>query len=144
MIIETIVEIFINMSNVVGCLFICKKNNNFLLLRRSNKDPKDYYRGYWSLLTGHMDEDELPYQSMDRETSEEIGIEKNTFNFIKYKVYKTYKNNNFHFYYCLVPEEFTPNLNEENMDYMWCNFYELPKPLYPGSEKIIETLLTFI
>ena len=31
------------MSDVVGCIFISKNNSKFLLLRRSDKDPKVYY-----------------------------------------------------------------------------------------------------
>jgi ADP-ribose pyrophosphatase YjhB (NUDIX family) len=133
-----------SMSNIVGCLIVNKETNKLLMLRRSLEYPTDPYKGYWSFLTGHIEKGELPYQAIDRETEEEIGIKKNSLKFNKFTTIKKNKNKNVYFYYTLVSKEFKPNLNEENMDYMWCNFYELPKPLYPGSEKIIETLLTFI
>lgn len=132
------------MSNIVGCIIVCKKNNKFLLLRRSMNNPTDYYRGYWSFLTGHMDKGELPYQSMEREIEEEIGIKKNTLKLNKFTSYVSGRNNHIHFYYTIVPEEFIPLLNEENMDYMWCDKDNLPEPLYPGIEKKIDTILTLI
>ena len=132
------------MSNIVGCIIVSKKDNKVLLLKRSMNDPTDYYKGYWSFLTGHMDEGELPYQSMEREIEEEIGIKKNTLKLNKFTSYISGRNNLIHFYYALVPQEFTPSLNEENMDYMWCDKDNLPEPLYPGIEKKIETVLTLI
>lgn len=132
------------MSDVVGCIFISKNNSKFLLLRRSDKDPKDYYAGYWSILTGHIDDGELPYQAMDRECNEEIGTNKNLFKFNKYKIYSTPKKNKFHLYYTLVPNTFEPYLNQENMDYLWCDMEELPTPLYPGTKEKIASVLTLI
>lgn len=132
------------MSNIVGCIIVSKKDNKVLLLRRSMNNSSDYYRGYWSFLTGHIDEGELPYQAMEREIEEEIGVKKSTLKLNKFTSYVSGKNNHIHFYYTLVPEEFTPTLNKENMDYMWCDRDDLPEPLYPGVQKKIDTVLTLI
>jgi 8-oxo-dGTP pyrophosphatase MutT (NUDIX family) len=130
------------MSGIVGCIFVSKDSNRVLLLRRSDKDINDKFRGYWSFLTGHMDDSELPYQAMDRETNEEIGVKKNTINFIKKDIFKTPSGKKFHFYYAIVPKEFTPILNKENMDYKWVSHDEIPSPLYPGTKEKIESILT--
>jgi len=132
------------MSSIVGCIFISKDDGKVLFLRRSLDNPTDYYRGYWSFLTGHIDKGELPYQAMERETEEEIGIKKNTFKFTKFDTIKKENGNILYFYYCLVPKEFEPKLNEENIDYMWTDINNLPKPLYPGSKKKIEIVLTLL
>lgn len=132
------------MSDIVGCIFVCNDTNRCLLLRRSNSDPKDYYRGYWSILTGHMDEGELPYQSMGRETSEEIGIDGNNFKFNKCNTYGSDGNKKFHLYYSVVPKEFEPKLDKENMDYRWCSLDEIPRPIYPGTEDKIKFVLTLL
>lgn len=132
------------MSSIVGCIIISKEDDKILLLKRSLNDPTDYYAGHWSFLTGHMENGELPYQAMDREIQEEIGVKKNTLKLNKFSSEKTGRNNTIHWYYSLSPKEFTPTLNKENMDYMWCDVDNLPNPLYPGVEKKIDTILTLI
>ena len=130
------------MSGIVGCIFISKDTDRVLLLKRSDKDLNDKFRGYWSFLTGHIDEFELPYQAMDRETNEEIGIKRNTINFIKKDISKTPSGKKFHLYYAIVPKEFTPILNKENTDYKWVSYDEIPSPLYPGTKEKIKSILT--
>lgn len=130
------------MVNIVGCLFISGETKKFLLLRRS-KSPNDKFGGYWSLLTGHMDKGELPYQSMDRESFEEIGVKRYSLNFHKEKTYES-GDKVFHMYYVIVPKEFEPKLNEENIDYMWTDLGTLPTPLYPGTKEKIKSILTLI
>ena len=130
------------MANIVGCLFISEESNKFLLLRRA-KFSNDKFGGYWSLLTGHMDEGELPYQTVDRECYEEIGIKRYSLNYYKEKIYG-YDDKLFHMYYTIVPKEFEPKLNEENIDYRWCDLKTSPSPLYPGTEEKIKSILTLI
>lgn len=130
------------MSDIVGCIFISKNNNKILLLKRSMIDPKDKFKGYWSIVTGHMDKGELPYQSIDREVSEELGVPRNEFKFSRCGTYKTHNNNNLYLYYSLVSEEFKPSLNNENTDYQWCDQDELPKKLYPGTKEKVKSIFS--
>jgi len=130
------------MSDIVGCIFISEYNGNVLLLKRSMIDPKDNFKGYWSIITGHMEKGELPYQSIDREVSEELGTQRNEFKFNKYKVYKTHNNKKLYLYYSLVPEEFSPSLNIENMDFNWYSMDKLPKKLYPGTKEKVKSIFS--
>jgi hypothetical protein len=47
----------------------------------------------------------------------------------------------FHYYQGFVKSEFTPILNEENLEYKWCNKTNLPSPLYDGLYQKIENIL---
>jgi|LakMenE01Jun11ns_1017448.scaffolds.fasta_scaffold9959639_54 8-oxo-dGTP diphosphatase len=132
------------MSDIVGCIFISNDSGKVLLLKRSMIDPKDNFKGYWSIVTGHMEKGELPYQSIDREVSEELGVPKNEFKFSKYKVYKTRNNKNLYLYYSLVPEEFKPSLNNENTDFQWYDQDNLPKKLYPETGDKIKSIISFL
>jgi 8-oxo-dGTP pyrophosphatase MutT (NUDIX family) len=132
------------MSNIVGCIFICDETKKTLLLKRTTKDLSDRHRGFWSILTGHMDEGELPYQSVDREVYEEIGVPKNSVKFTKFKIYNYKKDGYLHLYYVVTKNEFIPDLNEENEDYGWFDIDDLPKPLFPSTKEKIENVLTLL
>ena len=37
----------------------------------------------------------------------------------------------------VVKEEFIPQLNNESAGYLWCNYYQLPRLLHPGTKHLL-------
>ena len=132
------------MSGIVGCIFICGETKKTLLLKRTTKELTDRYKGFWSIITGHMDEGELPYQSIDREVYEESGVPKNSLKYTKFKVYSHKQDRYFHLYYVITKNEFTPDLNDENEEYGWFEIDDLPEPIVPGTKEKIVNVLTLL
>lgn len=46
----------------------------------------------------------------------------------------------FHCYFAFVPEEFRPRLNWENDDWGWFRRDALPRPVHPGTARILASL----
>lgn len=68
---------------------ILNDKNHILLLKRSAKTSA---AGHWSLPGGGLEADENPYQSIQREISEETGL--SVTDLKPYYLYKTLKNDN--------------------------------------------------
>ena len=70
-------------------------------------------------------------EGIERECQEEMN-----FNIIELKLIPIQKfvNNTFvyHTFFCEVPDEFIPTLNDEHVGYAWVNEGMYPKPLHPG------------
>lgn len=117
-----------------GCLILAKDSENFLLIKRSEYVP---VASTWSLPGGNVDPEESPIQAARRETMEEIGFD------LSNKTMKLIYANNIYFprfkfftYACVVPKEFTPNLNWESDSYKWCDIGSLPQPLHWGIQQL--------
>jgi len=61
------------MPSVVTCLIIDKKGK-ILILKRSNKVKT--YKGFWSGVSGYVEEDEKPIDTAYKEIFEEVGLKK--------------------------------------------------------------------
>jgi len=110
-----------------GVLVKCISTDRVFLLLRNDPTPK------WSLVSGTIEEGESVLSGLKREFYEELFINPSIvdFKFIR-KEYISEKNIEFHYYEGFVDEEFSPILNEENLDSKWYSFSELPIPLYNG------------
>lgn len=108
-----------------GILFLSKNTNRFLILKRSNKV---HAPGTWSIPGGAFDPlKEKASQAAKRECLEETGYDcNNIIDFIPSYTYSSPENTfKYYNFIATVPEEFEPNLNEENRTYRWLDFEEL-------------------
>lgn len=106
--------------------FIVNRDNKFLLLKGSADDPQ-FHESFWYVVTGSVENFDKDFEhTVKRETKEETGLEIN-------KIYKL----NWIFQYnslgkTCVEEAFISYvdesnvvLNEESIEYKWCNLDEL-------------------
>ena len=129
-----------------GALFYAKYTRRILLLQKT--DGK--HSGTWGLVGGTNNPSETPWQGLQREITEEIGLlpdikkvlplEKFTSNDAVF---------NFHTYFCIVEEEFIPSLSAEHSAWGWFSMGQLPKPVHRGLDlslrnKIIQTKIQTI
>ena len=56
----------------VGMAAVIEKDNNFLVLRRS--EERDFEPGMWETVTGRLEADESPVIGIQREVEEETGL----------------------------------------------------------------------
>lgn len=117
-----------------GALFYTLDTHRFLFLHRT----KGKQSNLWGLVGGTNEGAETPWESLQREISEEIGAVK-----IKKTIpLETFVSNDdkfqFHTYLCLVDNEFIPILNNEHDGYAWVSFTKWPKPLHHGLRNTLQ------
>jgi 8-oxo-dGTP pyrophosphatase MutT (NUDIX family) len=117
-----------------GALFYALKTKRFLFLHRTQSKAKNL----WGLVGGTNEDKESPWQGLQREIKEEIGFLPEINKTIPLETFvSTDEHFNFHTYFCVVSEEFIPNLNEEHDGYAWVNFNSWPKPLHNGLQNTL-------
>ena len=93
-----------------GALFYAKSTSRFLLLQKS----RGKYKGNWGLVGGTNLAGENPFNGLQREIVEEIGIEPTILKTIPLETFVSNdKIFNFHTYLCVVETEFVPVLSED-------------------------------
>lgn len=126
-----------------GALIYAKSTRRFLLLQKAH----GRHEGTWGLVGGTANEDENPWQSLQREIQEEVGT---SLNIIKTIPLETFVSNdsvfNFHTYLCVIDNEFIPTLSSEHCGWAWATVDSAPKPLHQGlktsfSNKTLRTKL---
>jgi len=126
-----------------GALFYAKSTGRFLLLQKATGK----HEGTWGLVGGTNVSGETPWQGLQREINEEIGV---CPNIMKTIPLETFVSNdrvfNFHTYLCVIEKEFVPELSNEHQGWAWVTIDRAPKPLHQGlrnsfSSKIIRTKL---
>ena len=126
--------------NVAGWVLIkCLNTDKVLLLLRSDIGDEP---NTWSLVSGTIEPTERILDGIEREVKEEINIDPNyiTYKF-KHKEVSHTKNLDFYYYEGYVEREFKPTLNNEHLDYVWCDLNTLPQPLFPGTLNKIKNIL---
>lgn len=113
----------------VGAFVYSIATNRYLFLLRDGAK----YAGYWGLVGGKVEHDELIMDALNREIQEEIGVNlKNK----KSTPLDTYTSENrlftFHTFFIAVGNEFVPMLNSESKGYCWVKIADVPHPLHPG------------
>jgi len=124
------------MSEIIcsGALFYAIDNKKFLFLHRA----KGKHKNVWGLVGGLSENQERPWQTLEREIVEEIG-EQTIFKAIPLETFVSVDNKfSFHTYLCLVHKIFLPNLNEEHDGFAWVSFSRWPKPLHYGLKNTLE------
>jgi 8-oxo-dGTP pyrophosphatase MutT (NUDIX family) len=110
-----------------GVFFYCEDTDRFLFLLRN--DGKNL--GYWGIPGGKLEHKETLLEGVRRECMEEIDFFPES---AKLVPIQKFVNNTFtyHTFFCRIPEEFIPKLNDEHIGYCWVDVHHYPKPLHPG------------
>lgn len=132
---ESIQEIEKPKRIVGGVLVKCLSTDRIFLLLRNDPTPR------WALVSGTIEDGENVLSGLKREFYEELFINPSIvdFNFIRVE-HIPEKNIEFHYYEGFVDNEFTPILDEENLDGKWFSLREIPSPLYEGMPEKIKKI----
>jgi 8-oxo-dGTP pyrophosphatase MutT (NUDIX family) len=118
-----------------GALVYAKSTKRFLLLQKANGKNS----GTWGLVGGTGNGDETPWQTLQREISEEVGTDLEV---LKTIPLETFVSNdtlfNFHTYLCVIENEFIPKLSAEHIGWAWTTLSHPPKPLHNGLRTSIQ------
>lgn len=116
----------------VGTLIISSKTSRVLLSLRS---PHKTHPLQWALFGGMVIKDELPKEALLRELSEEMNFIPDIEKIYPFDIYQS-KDNHFRYYsfVCIVIDEFSPELNDENCGYCWTKLACWPKPMHQGAK----------
>lgn len=116
------------MKNIsAGVFFYSNSTDRFLyLLRTDHKNP-----GNWGIPGGKVEDNETLLEAVVRECEEEMGMFPEHAKLIPIQKFVNH-NFTYHTFFCEVPNEFTPNLNDEHCGYAWVGDNQYPKPLHPG------------
>jgi 8-oxo-dGTP pyrophosphatase MutT (NUDIX family) len=129
-----------------GALFYAKSTRRTLLLQKT--DGK--HSGTWGLVGGTNNPTETPWQGLQREITEEIGLLPNIKKVLPLEKFTSNDTVfNFHTYFCIVEEEFIPILSNEHSAWGWFSMRQMPKPVHRGLDlslrnKIIQTKIQTI
>ena len=105
--------------------FIINENNEFLLLKTSDKDPQ-FHESFWYVVTGSCEkEDTSKIETVKREVKEETGLNViQTIYLDKAFTYESLGSNYIEYVYLSKVKKTDIQLNEEHIDYKWCAFDE--------------------
>lgn len=119
-----------------GIWFYSIATDRYLYLLR--RDAK--YANHWALPGGKIEEGESLMQAIIRECTEEIGSMPSYIKLIPVEKF-TANGNNFTYntFFCLLDDEFIPDLNHEHSGYAWIDCKSIPKPLHPGFWNTLNT-----
>jgi 8-oxo-dGTP pyrophosphatase MutT (NUDIX family) len=117
------------MSSAVGIWFYSIKTNRYLYLMRN--DPK--HPDSWGLPGGKIEPEETMLGAMERECREELGYVPEFQRLIPIEKFTSADGGfSYHTFFCSVPTEFIPLLNDEHSGWAWVQSGTWPKPLHPG------------
>jgi ADP-ribose pyrophosphatase YjhB (NUDIX family) len=114
-----------NLIQAVGVLIQAKDTGRFLMLLRNDKKPS------WSLVSGGLNKGEDAIEGLKREIQEELSVDPNLIE-LKFEYSEKTPNQNvmFNYYKGFTLTEFSPKLDNENLEWGWFSKDELPSPLY--------------
>lgn len=112
-----------------GALFYALDTKRFLFLHRTQGKQKNL----WGLVGGTTEDQETPWEGLQREINEEIGSVPKIKKAVPLETFISNDQSfNFHTYLCVVDREFLPQLNHEHNGYSWASLHKWPKPLHYG------------
>lgn len=118
-----------------GALFKCEKTNRCLFVLRSSQSS---YPSRWSLVGGKIHTNEKIIDGLIREIKEEFGFLPNITKWAPFNCFTSIdKKFQYHSVLLLTPDEFIPNLNNENDGFCWCTIDNPPKPLHPRLREVL-------
>ncbi len=111
-----------------GCLILANTTRRLCIARRGPKALEPLTWGTWG---GAVDPHEAPEDAVRREIVEEAGY-RSEVELTPLLVFNHHSGFQYHNFLATVPDEFTPQLDWETCDWVWCAFNEWPRPLHPG------------
>ena len=121
-----------------------KETNKFLLLLGSSADPQ-YQKSFWYVVTGGKEEqDKNLEETVKREIKEETNLDVQEIIYLNWIFkYKSLGNDCTEYVYISFVNEADVVLNEENIDYMWCNVDEFIELIeWPGNKEFLRNIVT--
>lgn len=113
--------------NAVGVMFYARESGRVLYLLRNQREQT------WSLPGGKIERNETLKEALIRECREEVGDWPEWHKLFPIDCYRSSDDRFvYHTFFCLVPNEFIPRLNDEHLAYAWCSIGTYPKPLHSG------------
>ena len=127
--------------------FIVNENNQLLLLKGSKNDPQ-FHQSFWYVVTGSCEKEDIDKtQTVIREVKEETNLDViETIYLNKTFLYESLDKNCIEYVYLSKVNNSNIILNEEHIDYKWCNFDEFIKLIhwFEDKENLIALLKKFI
>lgn len=115
-------------TNSVGLIFCAQNTNSHLFLLRNGKQAYE-----WGLPGGKVERGETLRTALERECREEINYWPINLKLFPIEQFtSTDAHFIYHTFYCLIDQEFIPQLNHEHIGYCWVNNKTYPKPLHRG------------
>jgi len=120
------------MTMAAGVLFLAKDTGRCLLQLR-NSDKR--FKHTWGFFGGVCEKGETPFETLQRELTEEIGFMPELAKLNPIDIYES-KDKNFYYYsfVAVIEKEFHPSLNDESAGYAWVNIGNWPQPLHQGAK----------
>ena len=117
--------------------FIINENNEFLLLKTSDKDPQ-FHKSFWYVVTGSCEkEDKSKIETVKREVKEETGLDViQTIYLNKTFTYESLGSNYIEYVYLSKVNKTNIILNEEHIDYEWCSLDKFIEQIHWFEPKI--------
>lgn len=121
-------------SKGAGCLIFCESSKKFLMGKRSAYVEQPHTWGVWG---GAIDPDMSPQEAAKKEVFEETGYSGNL-DMKSLYVFKDQKSGFQYFNFLgIVQKEYTPTLNWETSEFIWCDYGDWPSPLHFGVKAIL-------
>ena len=120
-----------------GILLVCPHKQSILLGKRAGMCPEP---NTWAPFGGTSELDEHPFQTATREHAEESGITIQPHDLTL--LYATNRNGRFPFFTFLatINHEIEPHLDlSETQSYGWFRAENMPKPLHPGFQELVNS-----
>jgi len=115
--------------NAVGIWFYSIATKRYLYLLRNDRKNT----GTWGLPGGKSQARETLLDTIKRECYEEIGYWPAAAKLIPIEKFTSADESfSYHTFFCAVPDEFIPRLNQEHQGWAWVDATTAPKPLHPG------------
>ena len=130
--------------NKILSFIINQNNNKLLLLKGSDKDPQ-FHESFWYVVTGGCEkEDNSFFDTVKREVLEETNLEvKKVIDLDWVFEYESLGNYCIEYAYISYVNDDKVILNEESIDYDWCNLDEfVDKIHWFGERKELEEKLS--
>ena len=126
--------------------FVINKENKLLLLKGSPNDPQ-YHKSFWYVVTGGKEKEDDTFQdTVVREVKEETNLDViEVVPLEKEFIYESLGEECHEFVYACFVEDGEIILNEESIDYKWCDkdkFIELIE--WEGDKKELVELLNLL
>ena len=127
--------------------FIVNENNQFLLLKGNKNDPQ-FHKSFWYVVTGSCEKEDInKVATVSREVKEETNLDViETIYLNKVFEYNSLGKNCIEYVFLSKVKNSDIILNEEHIDYKWCNFNEFIELIhwFEDKENLIALLKKFI